>query len=482
MKLFIPITKVDEKRREVWGTLASEMVDKVGEVFDYKASKPHFSKWSQEFARMTDGKSMGNLRSMHSNIAAGKLISMQFDDGNRKIDIGAKVVDDNEWDKVMEGVYTGFSIGGKYAKRWDDPGMKATRYEAVPSEASLVDNPCIPGAVFSVIKANGKIEDRTHEYDEKKNVRWLKIAEREDVSDADKKRAKEEYGDVKFADEKNKKYPIDTDAHIRAAWNYINKEKNSSKYSSEEVKAIKAKIVSAWKAKIDKEGPPSAEKIQTIDDLKKDHAYRIQSVAGLLAEVQYLLDTMEMNYPEDDAAPISSALNDAKAALAECISLCAEAEIAEVSAGEKMTKSITHMEDIDMTSEELTKLIKENMQSLVKVEDLAKISDSISKIATSITQVQEGLKKVQEDTAKSQSDLKVLGERVEKIEKTPQSGGPKLFTETEKGKEILGKMATEKSTLESLIAKETDPVMKAKLGEKLAVITLREQMLVGSAN
>lgn len=84
------------------------------------------------------------------------------------------------------------------------------------------------------------------------------ISQREDVSPADKERAQSEYGNVKFADEKNKKYPIDTEKHIRAAWNYINKEKNAAKYEASEVASIKSKIVAAWKDKIDKDGPPSA--------------------------------------------------------------------------------------------------------------------------------------------------------------------------------------------------------------------------------
>lgn len=96
-----------------------------------------------------------------------------------------------------------------------------------------------------------------------------KAAAREDVSASDKKRATEEYGDVKFADETNKKYPIDTAAHIRAAWNYINKSKNAAKYSADEVKAIKGKIVAAWKAKIDADGPPSAAKVME-SALEKD--------------------------------------------------------------------------------------------------------------------------------------------------------------------------------------------------------------------
>lgn len=83
------------------------------------------------------------------------------------------------------------------------------------------------------------------------------IATRKDVNP---KEGKDKYGDVPFADAKNKKYPIDTAEHIRAAWNYINKGTNSAKYKPADVASIKAKIVAAWKSKIDKAGPPAAQK------------------------------------------------------------------------------------------------------------------------------------------------------------------------------------------------------------------------------
>lgn len=88
----------------------------------------------------------------------------------------------------------------------------------------------------------------------------IAIAEEENFVDA---AGKEPYGDVKYADpgyqsDKKKRYPIDTEEHIRAAWNYIHKEKNGGKYSSEQLARIKSKIVSAWKSKIDPKGPPSA--------------------------------------------------------------------------------------------------------------------------------------------------------------------------------------------------------------------------------
>jgi hypothetical protein len=71
------------------------------------------------------------------------------------------------------------------------------------------------------------------------------------------------YGDVEYADpgyqnDRKKRYPIDTEKHIRAAWSYINKPRNAGKYSTDELKSIKNKIIAAWKDKIDPAGPPSA--------------------------------------------------------------------------------------------------------------------------------------------------------------------------------------------------------------------------------
>ena len=36
-KLFVPIQKIDEAKRQVWGVLAQEEPDRVGEIFDYES-------------------------------------------------------------------------------------------------------------------------------------------------------------------------------------------------------------------------------------------------------------------------------------------------------------------------------------------------------------------------------------------------------------------------------------------------------------
>ena len=73
-----------------------------------------------------------------------------------------------------------------------------------------------------------------------------KIDKRDDVRPEE---GEHKYGDVKFADETNKKYPIDTEEHVRAAWNYINHKDNAAKYEASEVKTIKERIKRAAKEK-----------------------------------------------------------------------------------------------------------------------------------------------------------------------------------------------------------------------------------------
>jgi hypothetical protein len=66
-------------------------------------------------------------------------------------------------------------------------------------------------------------------------------------SDASPVRGEHEYGDVKFADPTNKKYPIDSPEHVRAAWSYINHADNAAKYEKTEVATIKRRIRAAAK-------------------------------------------------------------------------------------------------------------------------------------------------------------------------------------------------------------------------------------------
>ena len=71
-----------------------------------------------------------------------------------------------------------------------------------------------------------------------------KIEKRDDASP---ERGEHEYGDVEFADPTNKKYPIDTPEHVRAAWSYIHHKDNAGKYSRDDVQKIEDRIERAAK-------------------------------------------------------------------------------------------------------------------------------------------------------------------------------------------------------------------------------------------
>src|SRR6266849_4746914 len=158
MDIFVPILKVDASQREVHGVMAEEARDRANEIFDYESSKPYVQAWSREIEKTTDGKSAGNVRGQHGKIAAGKLVSITFDDVTKTIPVVAKIVDNNEWEKVQEGVYNGFSIGGSYVNKWADGNT--IRYTAKPREVSIVDNPCMYGAKFTMVKADGVEEEK----------------------------------------------------------------------------------------------------------------------------------------------------------------------------------------------------------------------------------------------------------------------------------------------------------------------------------
>ncbi|MEZ0608069.1 DUF6582 domain-containing protein [Fibrella sp. WM1] len=70
------------------------------------------------------------------------------------------------------------------------------------------------------------------------------IDRRDDVQPAE---GEHKYGDVDFADPTNKKYPIDTPEHVRAAWSYINHKDNAAKYEADEVRIVKDRIERAAK-------------------------------------------------------------------------------------------------------------------------------------------------------------------------------------------------------------------------------------------
>lgn len=53
------------------------------------------------------------------------------------------------------------------------------------------------------------------------------------------------YADPGYQPDGKKRYPLDSEAHCRAAWSYINMPKNAAKYSAEDLAKVKARIMAA---------------------------------------------------------------------------------------------------------------------------------------------------------------------------------------------------------------------------------------------
>lgn len=327
MGLFIPIYKVDEEQHMVYGRAADETPDGQKEVWDYDGNKPLMAAWSQRFNDLTDGKSLGNVREQHDmKKAAGKVTDIAFDDGAKSVDVAVKVIDAAAWEKVKEGVFTGFSVGGRYVKKWADKARTGINRVIIdPTEISLVDMGANPSATFTAVKADGITEERVFKISAENAG---KVSKREDVNP---KEGENKYGDVEFADEKNKKYPIDTAAHIRAAWNYINKPKNAK--LSGGATEIKAKIVAAWKKKIDPKGPPSAAEKAMQSEARKG-MYTVGQLAAVLESLQWMHTGVEMERDtEGDESDLPERLGEAIQGLADIFLEMADEETKELLAG-----------------------------------------------------------------------------------------------------------------------------------------------------
>jgi hypothetical protein len=152
LQKFMQLTKVDVAKKLIYGTFTAEVVDKSGEVADYETTKKAMQEWSADIEKASQGKSLGNIRKMHGKEVCGKAVEIVYDDANKAIH-GCVEADDVTINEADKGFLNGFSIGGSYAKKWADPVHKGkTRFTPVIAEISVVDNPCVPDAVFSAIK------------------------------------------------------------------------------------------------------------------------------------------------------------------------------------------------------------------------------------------------------------------------------------------------------------------------------------------
>lgn len=333
---------MDVEKREVYGCAALEVPDGK-EICDVERSIPYFEALAKRCLSESGGKKVAPLREMHQLKAAGNVVEFTIDRAAKRIEARSIVTDEEAFQKVLDGTYCGYSMGGSKLILGADhahPGVR--RYIAMPNEISLVDMGQIPGTQIALVKAmtcevtapDGTIDGRPVLLEAMTHV-----AERSDVSEADKKSATSEYGDVTYADAKNKKYPIDTEAHARAALSYWGKAANRAKYSPADQQTIGGKIHAAAKRfGITVGGDAGMRKAVDVEPLTKSAGlYLVAQFASLLDSFSHLCDAIAAEGAAEggdaqDAAQYAR-LKSLVADLGKELVTMTQEEVAEVAAG-----------------------------------------------------------------------------------------------------------------------------------------------------
>jgi hypothetical protein len=370
VRLSMPIGKIDVERRMVSGFATLDNVDRQGDIVTTESSIEAFKNFR------------GNLREMHQPSAVGKIVSFKedkyFDPSDKKFYSGVYVSAyvskgaQDAWEKVLDGTYTGFSIGGNI-KTWDDAYDekidKTVRviktYEL--HELSLVDNPANQFAnIVSIEKVNGQnVVEGYLSKTEIENVFWdsengiVMVSDSDSVTSPVTGNKMQNIGFIEKNDKDNVemiKFLVDSAKGINTI--KITKEVNPMTESTEavietavenaevapEAQPAEVTLEAATEVVAEaKETPAIAEEAPAVEELavaKSDDASADSSVAKAAVEVENAVEKSVADVKEEVAKAVSeinSSLTNAFGDLAETIKSLNE----KVTAVTKSLESVT---------------------------------------------------------------------------------------------------------------------------------------------
>ena len=129
---FIPFTRINKGKRMIYGYGVTTGKPRSGRLpMSLEAMKEALPPWML----------FRNVREMHQLSAVGKAHEIELD--GKGVWLGVKIIDNDAWEKIIEGVYTGFSIGGKILEKLNG---WITKFRC--DEFSIVDAPDIPETQF----------------------------------------------------------------------------------------------------------------------------------------------------------------------------------------------------------------------------------------------------------------------------------------------------------------------------------------------
>jgi len=241
MNMFVPISKLNEELRMVYGVATCSKLDNQNEIVDYNATKDALKDYSE----------WRNIREMHKPSAVGTAPILELRDNNQELYIGAKIIDDQAWEKCKEGVYKGFSIGGEVLDRkleMDKASGKTvnrvTKY--LLNEISVVDRPANPACKFQTVKrdtsvhtvtiSDDPLRDESSKVMEKAFLLAKRVLSKQDLEDL----PDENFGLIKVIEEgntliKHRSYPMPDKTH---AVNMIRKMSKADELSDKEKERI----------------------------------------------------------------------------------------------------------------------------------------------------------------------------------------------------------------------------------------------------
>lgn len=153
--LHVPFTKINKEKRIVTGVATTTFPDAEDDIIEINASLEAFADWT------------GNIREMHMPKAVGKKLDYRpitavGDDGmvydGIEVDVYISKGAEDTWQKILDGTLTGFSIGGSAISKsyeYNENLHKTFRVikKFVMTELSVVDRPCNPLSMFTMIKS-----------------------------------------------------------------------------------------------------------------------------------------------------------------------------------------------------------------------------------------------------------------------------------------------------------------------------------------
>ena len=384
VRLSMPLTKIDKDRRIVSGFASLDNIDKQDDIVTSEASMDAFARFR------------GNIREMHQPSAVGKMVSFKedkyFDPESKKFYKGVFVSAyiskgaNDAWEKVLDGTYTGFSIGGRMNK-WDDAydekSDKTIRvikeYDLV--ELSLVDSPANQFAnIVSVEKVDGvnvvKGDETVLEnvfYDKESGLVMLSENESE-ISPT----TGEQMANIGFVEK--------TDSE----------KINMMKFLVDSAKGINT-------SKINKEVQPMTENTEAVAEVIETEAAVEVEKSEVAPEVDAVVETTTEDVVKADEAPVSEEIAKSE----ETLAVDVVEEVTEVSKSDDTVESTV----------EIKNTLESAFSDLVsKVNSLQAEVEMLKSSKVDVETAKTSFEAVAKDIAAVSSDFNEFGKRVELVE------------------------------------------------------------------